>query len=567
MWKALTSERSRRGPRWPLVGVLLALAACARWYSGADGPARDGGPESGPGACGNGRVEGGELCDGAELRGQTCASLGLLSGSLGCTSDCRYDIGGCTSCGDGKVRGIEECDGSELQGKSCASLGFSGGALACRECRLDTTSCAISTAGHATVAYGTASELVVRRLDLPSGTWGPRVTVPGIIGEPRWIVNRVSPRFASTREEVAAALTETPSELRLHLAHAGSGGWIVDEMIKLPVPPLDADKRVFDLICEASSGEVLLVYSDNTSNPVYRTFAAGSWSAPQKVFASPPGSAAVRWVVLARRAASDEIAVLYADAETNLMAAFWDGGRFIAASNSVLDVPSAYVHQFFDAAYEAQSGDLLVPHGNSCCMCFDYSLKAPADTFWQTGLVPPTLCVGLWTFMKVAARRGTDQIALVGDRWTVGTWDGASWTSVKTLWTGSPWFEVTRWADVAWVGGAPAAVVVFRGWTDPETPTNPGHGKLFWARYASAAWQQGTPVPVEGLGELTWVRLEAFPRDDRVLALFSDDGRSLWAASYDESKGWTVENGGAALAVKELSTAATRPFSVDIWQP
>jgi Protein of unknown function (DUF1566) len=50
-------------------------------------------------------------------------------------------------CGDGAVQHAEECDGSDLAGRSCASLGFSGGTLACTSsCTLDLTGCSVGGA-------------------------------------------------------------------------------------------------------------------------------------------------------------------------------------------------------------------------------------------------------------------------------------------------------------------------------------------------------------------------------------------------------------------------------------
>lgn len=47
--------------------------------------------------CGNGIVEPGEECDGANLNGYICTDLGFSGGSLRCTSNCRFDTSGCLS--------------------------------------------------------------------------------------------------------------------------------------------------------------------------------------------------------------------------------------------------------------------------------------------------------------------------------------------------------------------------------------------------------------------------------------------------------------------------------------
>ena len=56
-----------------------------------------------PAFCGNNIVESGEVCDGTNLNGQTCASQGFSGGTLGCSSDCgSYETSGCynNTCSD-----------------------------------------------------------------------------------------------------------------------------------------------------------------------------------------------------------------------------------------------------------------------------------------------------------------------------------------------------------------------------------------------------------------------------------------------------------------------------------
>src|SRR5215470_12761406 len=77
---------------------------------------------SGDPYCGDGIIGGGEDCDGANLGGATCASLGYSGGgSLACTPGCAFDTTACgcalvSSCGNGVKDGNEQCDGSDLGG-------------------------------------------------------------------------------------------------------------------------------------------------------------------------------------------------------------------------------------------------------------------------------------------------------------------------------------------------------------------------------------------------------------------------------------------------------------------
>lgn len=97
--------------------------------------------------CGNAEQEPTEQCDGEDLGGKTCASLGLIAGTLACDSMCDFDTSGCT-CGNGTQEDPEECDGTDLDGTTCEDLGFDGGTLACTgSCIFCSDNCAFDTSG------------------------------------------------------------------------------------------------------------------------------------------------------------------------------------------------------------------------------------------------------------------------------------------------------------------------------------------------------------------------------------------------------------------------------------
>ena len=93
--------------------------------------------------CGDAVIEAAEQCDGENLGGESCDSLGEESGTLACDNDCTFDVSGCESCGNQVIDADdEECDGNDFDGKTCLSLGFSGGVLACdSDCSFDTSAC------------------------------------------------------------------------------------------------------------------------------------------------------------------------------------------------------------------------------------------------------------------------------------------------------------------------------------------------------------------------------------------------------------------------------------------
>jgi len=101
--------------------------------------------ESAP-VCGDDIITEPEQCEGEDLNGRDCESLGFDGGVLSCTA-CGYDTSQCIgtgppSCGDGMVTAPEACDGINLLGVTCEDLEFTAGILSCLgSCQFDMTQC------------------------------------------------------------------------------------------------------------------------------------------------------------------------------------------------------------------------------------------------------------------------------------------------------------------------------------------------------------------------------------------------------------------------------------------
>jgi len=110
-------------------------------------------------SCGDGVLDPGEACDQSAFLFSSCQEFGYYEqpGSLACASDCTLAPGACVGrCGDGEVQmeHQEQCEGIDLKGNSCVSLGYSGGTLTCgTDCRFDLSAC-VSSCGNGIVDTG-----------------------------------------------------------------------------------------------------------------------------------------------------------------------------------------------------------------------------------------------------------------------------------------------------------------------------------------------------------------------------------------------------------------------------
>ncbi len=125
-------------------GTLGCAADCASFHTANCAP---------PVTCGDGNLDDGEVCDGPDLGGESCATQGFVAGTLACDASClAFDTGACHDCGDGTIDVPEECDGSSLGGATCTSLGFDTGTLACAtDCTFDDSGCAFATCGDGAI--------------------------------------------------------------------------------------------------------------------------------------------------------------------------------------------------------------------------------------------------------------------------------------------------------------------------------------------------------------------------------------------------------------------------------
>ncbi|MFH2006080.1 MAG: DUF4215 domain-containing protein [bacterium] len=156
--------------------------------------------------CGNGQLDGSEECDGAELGGQSCQSLGLDVGTLGCTSDCTLDHSGCRApdtCGDGVVDPGEVCDdGNDVDWDGCGNCVITDIRVNSMSTECSEPDVATAVDGSFVVAWRgllSSSEILVRQyagsghpldeeLELSAGVAAERRPAVGMAEDGRFVV-------------------------------------------------------------------------------------------------------------------------------------------------------------------------------------------------------------------------------------------------------------------------------------------------------------------------------------------------------------------------------------------
>jgi len=462
---------------------------------------------------------------------------------------CRFDQAGVDFTGDG---------GTQVQGDAGDSSGDGGAPLATGDMRL---------------LYG---EVAIDRVkskhwERSSRLWDDDAPLPKAGGTPLWLIEQVTP----AGEEVLAAEIKTVGGHALAAYRGGDGGWTEDWR---RTTTLSADsKRGFDLAVEAS-GDVLAVYGNDSPTPSYRVLSGGQWSEEQKVpLDDGPGpmpdtnTGAVNWVELVPRPGGDEIALLYADSNRDLVGIIWDGNQWMEETAKVLEtelkrsaVTQDVANRAFDGAFESQRGNLIVAWGRDGWASALTTRWSRATKTWldnpdyQSGIVN-----GTPHYVDLAADPASDRVAAafydLGDgteRLGLAMWDGSQWMDKGEL--DSQTHDVNDQAigdmpgQVTWIGQSHIALCIYAD--DQE-------GTLDWATWQTGrGWALENDVALPGKGYTESVAIGGGPSADRLVVLMSDQNLRLWATTYAAGQ-WQISNGGQPLSTV-VSAGDAVPFSI-----
>lgn len=391
--------------------------------------------------------------------------------------------------------------------------------------------------------------------------WEPATLTDPAVATVKWVRNEVSP--INSREELLAIFSDTGTETELAVQLWNGRFWTDaggTDPIDSQILSTNADQRGFDIAYERLTGHAMVVYSDDTNNPVFRTFALGRWSDEASVFTTPPGTGEVLWVELASSGSSNEIALVALTADENLISIVWNGNAWRQDTATLLDTTVAVLteSQGFDVAFEQSSGDLLVAWGSAPTNEFlDYAVLPSGDTTFVFDVATSLDAVG--GIVRLAPETGSDRIAIGVSEGVVSNsdaaaaiWDGTTVGDILEveLNTGAP---DARDCAVSWVGQTGIAVFIWKG--------NDGGGALDWARFRASGWELQTDEPFVGIGDMEFIQANTFPTADQMMVLVSDDTGALYGMTYD-TQTWAFTNSGQPLedSLSDLGQSS-QPFS------
>jgi hypothetical protein len=384
-------------------------------------------------------------------------------------------------------------------------------------------------------------------------SWGPSAEILAPTGTVRWVAT--PPRIRGDLQ-VAAVLADGNNGPELHALRYDGAAWSLDWAThEVGV----IEQRAFDCGGEIASRNVVCVYA-SSADLRYRELRGQSGWGPES---SIPLSDA-KWVRLASRPGTNELALAVEDGSSDLWLGVWDGQAWSAPALVATDL-NRLDFENFALAYEA-SGDLLVAWAHPVNQ-FDgfFTAVKPAGgavepAQYQSGLTKPGA-------LALATQGGSDFIAVTHvehscggddcDNFEAGIWDGDS-VEHKSVVVGNiyePYGSRPGTQPVAAVWTAGVALTVF-----PRGDTN---GVVDWAFWSGGiTWsppQVFAPSPAIS-GDP--VNVQAFDLGvDAALFVLSDEIGQVWA------KRWTVADfsdteGGSPLA--NVGSGFYRPLAAAV---
>lgn len=399
-------------------------------------------------------------------------------------------------------------------------------------------------------------------------------------------------KTSPTKQEAIAGYVNNSGVLRLMCfdGTTWSSEWTVT------VGGTGTNDQRFGIGYEKTTGDVLVVYSTNTATTnelAYRTklgstgCGSANWSSATNLDAVRT-SGVVQWIRMepSSVAASNTIAIAWADANSDLSAREWTGSSFAVAEpaaaleTNLERVSASQDVQSFDIAMETTSGNLMVVWGLS-----QATTCTAGVTIATTNCIRYARYTGSWsavaaiptvgdpaTNIDISASPNSNELALAAlddnqSDLSGAYWSGSAWTGFVDLDTStSPALAGTKLVATGWLttGGTTRYVIAYN---------DSGAVNLGWFM----ANGSGTPVAQTDFTTVPivqnpqkWYDIQTDPKNtDRLMLTLSDTSSDLFAKrlvmTSTPAFTWTNADGGVALGTN-LGQGSTSPFGFAYWR-
>lgn len=363
----------------------------------------------------------------------------------------------------------------------------------------------------------------------------------------------------------------------------------------------------FGIAYEQTTGDALVVYSNNGasgSNELgYRTKAgstgcgSGNWSAHNNLN-SLRLSGTIHWIRMESKPTngSNDIALAFADSNSDLSAMIWNGSAFGSEPSSALEtnLERATASQdtlSFDLAYESTSGNLMVVWGlyqvSACSAgttistsnCIRY---ARYTTSWSAVAVVPTVADPA-TNIDISANPNSNELVFAsldnnqGDL-SIGYWSGSTWTGRANVDTTSRCVAAgNKLVATGWLvnGSQSRSIIVYEDAANNNCTSTTTNVSWYVANGSGAPVAQTdfNPTPAFAPHQY-WYDIQMDPKNKQQLMLsVVDENNDLFvkrltmnaSGAFSAPDGWTNSDGSAAIEAN-LGQSTSSPFSFAYWR-
>jgi Tfp pilus assembly protein PilV len=330
-------------------------------------------------------------------------------------------------------------------------------------------------------------------------SWSAEASAQTVVGNINYIVLKSS----RTRNEAILGTQTSTGAIYIQIWNGTTWG----SLTQVGTGPTTT--RSFDIAYEKATDRALIAYtpSSGSADFAYRTWDGTTLSSSTTITA-PPTTGALNWLELRQNplAASNEIAMIMLDANTDVYGMAWTGSTWSNMGTATVwdTTASIATRKAIDVEYEQTSGEALFMWGDSVATD-QYYRTWNGTTLSAATLLDIAAEGGLVNWIQLSARPNSNEIMLgvqdAGADLNTRKWSGSAWDTA----TQHPEHDATtenilsRNFDVVW-----------------EThPSNPGKAWLIWGDgatrserlWSGTSW--GAITVASGSDDTSFVKLRA----------------------------------------------------------